>query len=91
MYYVKKNPSGQYQQYLIILSYVHVFFFAWSKIITMIFFCTNNQQNPGKSRGPTYHLARCWSEGFLLRQFHDQWMFSGNIHYRWRFEQDNPP
>ena len=62
--------------YYIILSYVYVFFFAWSKIITMIFCCTSNQQTPGKSRGPTYHLARCWSEGFLLGQFHDQWMFS---------------
>ena len=73
------SNGGQYQQYLIILYHIIIclcFFFAWSKIITMIFCCTSNQQTPGKSRGPTYHLARCWSEGFLLGQFHDQWMFS---------------
>ena len=77
--------------YYIILSYVYVFSLLGPKLSQWFFVAQAISKLLGRAgalhiiwRGADQKVS-CWDNSTINGCFH------GNIHYRWRFEQDNPP
>ena len=87
------SNGGQYQQYLIILYHIIICFFSLlgPKLSQWFFVAQAISKLLGRAgalhiiwRGADQKVS-CWDNSTINGCFH------GNIHYRWRFEQDNPP